>query len=282
MHELRIWGSTISKENLSPTDWIYLSKVPQELPSLKWVWNEIDRVWQQMELDNKRPLQGQAIDEFYGHPVWIMNGLFTEVDPVSKGHRQAIAEFLATFLPARIADYGGGWGSLAKIVAKKIPHAMVDIIEPYPVRSLLESIRNESRIHLVRKLSAKYDAIIAQDVLEHIEDPVFKAFSLSDKVERNGVVIFANCFYPYVQCHLPKNFHLRHTFVFVMKAMGLRYLGPVQGATHALVFKRMGSLNLAQARRMEAISRCFGAVLNLIVQTLSIAKGGIPHEDCPH
>ena len=52
--------------------------------SVKKVCEELDRVWSELKLDNKKSLklQADAIAEFYSHPVWILNGILSEVDPV--------------------------------------------------------------------------------------------------------------------------------------------------------------------------------------------------------
>jgi hypothetical protein len=118
----------------------------------------------------------------------------------------------------------------------------------------------------------QYDAIIAQDVLEHVEDPIRMASDIAGAVREGGKAVFANCFFPVIHSHLPSTFHLRHTFPLVMKALGLRYLGTVDGAAHAQVFERAGQLNLARARRVEAFSRLFGPLLNQVSAGLARIK----------
>jgi 2-polyprenyl-6-hydroxyphenyl methylase/3-demethylubiquinone-9 3-methyltransferase len=109
---------------------------------------------------------------------------------------------------------------------------------------------------------APYDAVIAQDVLEHVEDPVRLAFDLATVACPGGLVIFANCFYPVIQCHLPSTFHLRHTFPYVMQFMGLEYLGRVPGAEHALAFRKRTQIVMKVARMAERLSKVFGPLLN--------------------
>jgi 2-polyprenyl-6-hydroxyphenyl methylase/3-demethylubiquinone-9 3-methyltransferase len=108
-----------------------------------------------------------------------------------------------------------------------------------------------------------YDAIVAQDVLEHLEDPIKLAGEIASSIRIGGKVIFANCFSPILQCHLPSNFHLRYTFPSVMKALGLRFVGIVNGASHAQIYERVGALNLLKARKAEAASKIIGPLLNL-------------------
>ncbi len=267
MNGVNLWGSTIPREFLNQAEYDYLASLPQRLPTVEWVWSEMDRVWEQLKLNNALPLAGQAIGDYYKHPVWVMNGVFTRLDPVSAGHRSAIASYIAQTGAANIADYGGGGGALAQALMRSMPNAKVSLIDPYPSRVSVGYLKNEPEIHFVSELSALgYDAIIAQDVLEHVEDPVRIAFDIAEAVREGGKAIFANCFSPVIQSHLPTTFHLKHTFHLVLRAMGLRYLGRVEGAAHAQVFERRGQLKLAGARRVETISRLLRPILNAVAR----------------
>ncbi len=270
---ISIWGYIIPADLLSDSEAVYLRQLPQELPRVEWVCGELDRVWHEQKLDNRISLQDQSIGQYYGHPVWLMNGIFTVCDPVSLSHRTAIANQLKDYNFKLVADYVGGFGQLAISIMKVIPDAEVYIVEPYPSRVGLERLRNEPQIKFVPNLDfERYEAIVAQDVLEHVEDPIRLASELASAVSIGGKVIFANCFYPQIQSHLPSTFHLRCTFPHVMKSLGLRYVGKVKGAEHALIFERIGQLSLSNARRAEAISRLVGPVLNSIRGILSGLK----------
>jgi 2-polyprenyl-3-methyl-5-hydroxy-6-metoxy-1,4-benzoquinol methylase len=279
MTVISIWGYSMPQSWLSQDEAGYLDGLPKILPTVEWVWEEMDRVWRQLDLDNSHPLVDQPIGDFYKHPVWLMNGVFTALDPISVSHREAIARSLAESKAKSIADFGGGFGELARAVTRIVPDAKVSIIEPYPSRTGLELIQREPRIKFVSDVSAdSYDAIVAQDVLEHVADPVGLASELADSVHKGGIVIFANCFYPVIQCHLPSTFHLRHTFPMVMKALGLRYVGAVEGASHAQVFERAGHLHLGRARTAERVSRVLGPILNLAWTLMSRIKRLVLHK----
>lgn len=263
MSAISVWGFEISTAALSSNEIEYLKTLHRELPPVEWVWKEMDRIWDDLHLNNRLSLSTQPIDEFYRHPVWLMNGVFTALDPTSGGHRKAIAVCLDQRGSKRIADYGGGFGELALGIARSILDASVSIIEPYPSKAGLDRIRQEPRIGFVSDLSlGDYDAVVAQDVLEHVEYPISLAYQIADSARDGGIVVFANCFSPVIKCHLPANFHLRHTFRLVMKAMGLRYLGKISGAEHAEIFERIGPLDLRMARRAEKLSQLFGRLLN--------------------
>jgi len=172
-----------------------------------------------------------------------------------------------------IADFGGGFGELAREIARRMPDAEVLIVEPFPTRVCSERCRDCVNISLVATLAdVLCDAVVAQDVLEHVEDPIGLAIDLASALREGGVVVFANCFYPVIHCHLPSTFHLRHTFPWVMRALGLRYKGTVQGAAHAQVYERVGPLNLARARKAERLSRRVGGGLNAARAALSSFK----------
>lgn len=273
MTDISIWGYYMPQSWLSQDEAGYLDGLPKILPTVEWVWEEMDRIWRQFALDNRHPLVGQPVADFYRHPVWLMNGVFTALDPVSASQRETIARSLAESGAKLIADFGGGFGELARAVTRIIPDAKVSIVEPYPSRTSLELIQREPGIQFISDVSAgRYDAIVAQDVLEHVADPVGLASEIAGSVHKGGIVIFANCFYPVIQCHLPSTFHLRHTFPAVMKALGLRYVGLVEGASHAQVFERAGHLHLGRARTAERVSRVLGPILNLAWTLMSRIK----------
>jgi len=230
----------------------------------------MDRIWNIYGLDNRSPLSGQAIADFYQHPVWLMNGIFTQLDPESAQHRRAIAKYLRDASIHNLADYGGGFGELALAITETDRNTKVSIIEPYPSHAGLERIKDKCCIQFQSGLSGEcFEAIIAQDVLEHVEDPIELAWQIAGSVQENGLVIFANCYHPFILCHLPRTFHLRHSFRWIMRTMGLKYIGVVDGAPHAQIFKRKGALFLRRARFFETCSRLLGPAINRIFGSLS-------------
>ena len=249
-----------------------MRSLPLRLPDVKWVWGELDRVWAEYGLDNRLELSGQKIGEYYSHPVWLMNGIFTALDPESYSHRTKIGQFLGLLDVERVADYGGGFGELALSIARCAPKAKVSIIEPYPSSVGLERIGKESRIEFSKGLvSSEFDAAIGQDVLEHVEDPVLLAYELADAVKTGGYVVFANCFHSVIQCHVPCTFHLRHTFPWIMKSMGLSFIGVIEGAPHVQVFRRCDQLSLERARKAEKWSRKLRALSVVVGPLISYA-----------
>jgi len=253
--EIIVWGKPLDTDSLDNSSSIYLKGLTQEKPTVEWLWEEMDRVWLDKGLDNKKDFAIQDIGGFYSHPVWIANGIFTCIDKESIDHRKAIKDYLVDIKAQNIADYGGGSGVLAEIITAN-SDINVDILEPYPFEFFINKYKDNTKIKYVNDFeSSNYDVIIAQDVLEHVENPIEMAYQLSKHVKLDGYVIFANCFCPVIKCHLPSTFYLRHTFRLVMTAMGLKYVGRVKGASHALIFQRKNNLNLRKAIVASKVAR---------------------------
>lgn len=235
---------------------------------------EIDKVWEAAGLNNNLPLSAQmaGVASFYNHPVWILNGLFSESDSLSIAHRKAIAQCIKELRCDKIADYGGGSGALARFVAEELPTADVQIIEPYASTFFVERLEDLPSVKFFKQLSHDYDVVVAQDVLEHVDHPLNLAVDLIKSTRMGGHLIFANCFYPDIKCHLPATFYLRHTFTGLMKKAGLQLVGRVSGAEHALVFKRIKGVNLQALGRVDRIAKLIGPILNWVRGAVSEGK----------
>lgn len=251
-----VWGVTLPDWALTDEERDYLASLPNEVPSHAWVCDELDRVWHQLGMDNRRPLAEQSVEEFYGHPVWVMNGLFSSADPASVSERRAIGSYVAGLRPTLAADFGGGFGELAQRISWAVPTADVDIVEPFPTQVARVRLADSPRVKFVPELALRsYDVMVAQDVLEHVEQPVALAIELVTSVRPGGRVIFVNNFTPIVACHIPGTFHLKHTFTYVMRALGLTYWGTVPGAKQADIYVVPAALRVRQARMAAQLSR---------------------------
>ncbi len=269
---MNILGMEIDSNLLDPKQASYLGKYSADAkPPVAELWHEMDRIWDELGLDNARPLAGQPVNDFYSHPVWILNGIFTAHDEESRRHRLAIARQIAELHAGKIADYGGGFGELALTIANACPAASIDIIEPYPSRMGEARIADKKRIGFQRSLQKTYDLIVAQDVLEHVEDPIGLVADVAQHLREGGYAIFANCFYPVIKCHLPSTFHLRHTFRWVVAPLQLLAIGTVKDAEHAFVFgKSRGKSDLRKARSRERVARVFGPAINWAAKNASV------------
>lgn len=236
--------------------------------SIKDLWLEMDLIWNYLGLDNSRAIGAQKnIGEFYGHPVWILNGLFSAADQESIAHRDSIGDYLSS-LPGsanfRVADIGGGSGVLAQTISSKLgKYATVEIIEPYPSEYFIKKNEINAAVSY-RKTgeSGVYDVATMQDVLEHVDDPVKMTFETLSLLKNGGYAVFASCFYPVILCHLPSTFYLRHTFRYLLNIPGLLYVGHVPGVPHALIFQKTGEIQLSTLLRRAPIARVYGALLN--------------------
>jgi 2-polyprenyl-6-hydroxyphenyl methylase/3-demethylubiquinone-9 3-methyltransferase len=278
--DLELWGVTLRGAALNASERDYLLPLPPALPDVGWLWAEMDRIWAELGLDEHAPLGPQPVGAFYGHPVWIANGVFTAADPTSLSVRGHIADAVAACLARagasrapRVCDFGGGFGELARALAGRLSGGSVDVVEPFPSRAALARLAAVPGVRVVDTPAGVYDAATAQDVLEHVEDPVAVAFRIAEAVRQGGFVVFANCFEPVIRCHLPRTFHLRHTFVGIMRAMGLRHIGRLPGARDVVLFERVGPLDLEAARRIERRSRMVGPAVNGVLRTLSRLAG---------
>ena len=250
----------------------YLNGHRPERMKLVDVWAEMDGVWDSYGLDNRIPFNDQPVAEFYAHPVWVLNGLFAAADPESLRHRIAIAQYAVENLKVNsVADYGGGIGELARQISIVSENTVrVDIIEPYPSKWGIERAAAHPNVTFRPGFSAQYDLVVAQDVLEHIEDPIGVALGLIEATRFEGHLIFANCFYPVIKCHLPGTFYLRHTFRIVMNAAGLDYVGRIAGAPHAECYRRAGQIDHQAVSRAARLMRFCGPALNLLVATIKL------------
>lgn len=224
--------------------------------SLQQLWALMDLVWDLYGCDQRR-LDPNAYSKFYAHPIWLLNGIFIERDQVSMGHRRAIAAFVADLKPNSIVDFGGGFGTLARLLAEEVPFATVDICEPYPSRQGLEAVNDYASLQFVSSmLPNAYDVLVSTDVLEHVFAPLQLLDKFSNAVKPGGYLLIANCFYPVIKCHLPCTFHLRYTFDCFAWLFGLRPLGPCHGS-HARIYQRSGMRKLPWfvIRFLEVVSR---------------------------
>jgi 2-polyprenyl-3-methyl-5-hydroxy-6-metoxy-1,4-benzoquinol methylase len=262
--DLIVFGEQVEVEILSVDDIAYLRGLPAKLPDVEWVWGEMDKVWRSLDLNNRLPLSDQNISDFYRHPVWLMNSIFSRLDITSRNHRSAIAKYIAGKEVFEVADYGGGYGELALAIGATSPESKVTIIEPYLSSYAQSALRALGGVEFSPTLDRQYDVIVAQDVLEHVEDPVMLAREIIHAVKPGGLVIFANCFWPVIECHLPSTFYLRYTFPWIMRSMGLSYVGVVDGANHAQVYMINGRPIHPRSRWFDRISKLLGPIINRV------------------
>jgi hypothetical protein len=236
-------------------------------PSLTRMCAMLDYIWDSMECNFQ---DSQKLAEYYSHPIWTINGFFTETHKDSVLNREAFTKYILSKSPKRIADYGGGFAALSRMIAKASPDIKIEIIEPYPSPKGVELCSEYPNISYVDKMSEKYDFIIAVDVLEHLEKPFTLIEELSNYIEKEkGRLFLANCFYPVIKCHHPATFHLANSFHVLMGKMGFKRLEKVLYA-EVFVKKRDKIQYSRKIKRYELLSEIRFEASNIIKNTKSV------------
>lgn len=202
----------------------------------------MDQAWDAHNCDNLFP-DPEHLASFYNDPVWLLNGMFVEQDELSMAHRRAITSVVTELKPKSIVDFGGGFGTLARLLATAIPQAQIFICEPYPPQHGTASCQLFDNINFVNVLIPKsFDVLVSTDVLEHLPDPLPVLASMVNAVRPGGYLLIVNCFYPVIDCHLPCNFHFRYSFDGFCKCLGLEVIGPCPGS-NATIYRRVQDLS---------------------------------------
>ncbi len=233
-----------------------LQKSSNDPPTLEDIWMLMDLVWDQLECDNQK-LDFGKIKHYYNHPVWTLNGLFIEQDAISMKHRHAISDWIVRQNGIKtVIDYGGGFGTLARLIAKKNPQVKVDIYEPHPSNLAKKKISLFPNIEFVSSLPRRnYDCLVSIDVLEHVPDPLDLLATMIDCVKPNGFLLLATNFFPVIKCHLPLTFHFRYSFNIFTRLMNLRMLAHCEGS-HATIYQKSDRehIDWKKIRFLEKIS----------------------------
>lgn len=265
---MRILYTDVPDQALTRDELAYLSQFQGRDLQLEEVWKLMDRAWECVGAGYAET-QKEALAKFYASPVWLLNGLFTEYDSDSKRHRDGIANWLAEHAFDVVWDYGGGYGSLARKISALCPETQVRVVEPYPRKLALAISRAFPNLMFVPELSGRADCIVAQDVLEHVADPLDVFGQLLDHVPVGGYVVTANCFYPVIKCHLPQTFHFRYTFRHIVPSLGCTYMGTIPGVRHAQIFQKSDSKSdWDKTRRQERLSKSWSRVVHPVVEPL--------------
>lgn len=253
---MRIFGLALDDALLTPDERHYLQAWnPDEPPPVEAIWGAMDAAWDAVGA-NLEAAESGVMEAFYRHPVWLLNGIFTEMDPVSAGHRDAIAQHIAALNPSLVCDYGGGFGSLARRIATLLPQTVIQVVEPYPHKVALALAQNAPNLAYKGELPHRADVVVAQDVLEHVPHPIELTARLTAFLPQGGIFIAANCFLPVIKCHLPATFHLLQTFRHCVLPLGLNFSHVVPGAAHAEIFQRSSAIpDLPRALRREWASQ---------------------------
>lgn len=238
---LKIFNQEYPSEIFDQKELDFLQKFENSALNITDIHAEMDLAWDRIMNSDSNISFSDKLNEFYGHPVWLLNAVFTGLDEVSIHHRKSISRYILEGGFVSVLDYGGGGGSLAERIVEINLSTTVNIYEPYASKFLKNKVKAIPNISIVSEVdSVIYDVVIVQDVLEHLVEPFEAVNKIRINLRRGTIVVFANCFYPQIKCHLSRNFYLRHTFVFLLKFLGFDFKGVVKGATHAQIFEYSG------------------------------------------
>jgi SAM-dependent methyltransferase len=219
-------------------------------PNLEQVWQLMDEQWVGFGCDPTN--MDERVTVFYRHPVWMLNGLFIEQHPQSLENRRVFTDWVTEQAPARVADFGGGFGGLARFIGQALPAAQVEVVDPHPHAAAIELAATTPNVRFVPELTDTYDMLIATDVFEHVPDPIGLAAETATHLRLGGQYLIANCFQPVILCHLPQLFHLHYGWDHAMARLGLRP-GPRVGYGRAYI--RLVDLDVSRARKVAACAR---------------------------
>lgn len=235
-------------------------------PALDQMWTLMDEIWLSCGCDPANP--DERLAAFYRHPVWLFNGLFAEQHSESLANRRIFSQWVKMQSPLRIADFGGGYGGLARLIGEELPAAEVEVIEPYPHPAAIAMTEACPNVRYAAELTGTYDIIVATDVFEHVPDPLELAAGTAQYLKIGGKYLIANCFQPVIFCHLPQLFHLSYAWDHVMSRMLLK---PGERVGHGRAYSRLGDLRLEDARKSGEMARC----LYPLVEKLPAGRGRI-------
>jgi len=220
-------------------------------PELEQIWSLMNEVWNELECDPE--VMDSRIVNFYSHPVWLLNGLFIEQDKASLDNRNEFVNWIKNQNPDRIADFGGGYGGLARMIGTACSGTDVEVIESYPHPAAVALVEQTPNVRYEPALTGEYDVLIATDLFEHVPDPLGLVFEAANHLRQDGKFLIANCFEPVILCHLPQTFHFRNTWSLAMESIGL---SPVEKVAYGQVFSRSyKGIDIQSARGLEKRSQ---------------------------
>lgn len=235
-------------QNLLSEERTYLEEVFDRFngyPNLEQMWSLINEPWVELDCD---PLNiDKRITAYYQHPVWILNGLFVERHKLSLENRRRFAQWIVDQAPKRVADFGGGFGALARFIGGGLPNAQVEVVDPHPHPAAAALAADTRNVRFAPELTGEYDILIATDVFEHVPDPIGLTAETAQHLRVGGQYLIANCFSPVVLCHLPQLFYLEIAWDPAMRAMGLQ---PGERVSYGRFYRREGNFDVPAARRI--------------------------------
>lgn len=242
-------------QNLTADEETYLTQVFTQFngyPALEEVWQLLDEPWIEYGCDPEQ--MDERVTAYYQHPVWMLNGLFIEQHEQSLQNRKEFSDWVVKQKPIRLADFGGGFGGLARLIGEALPNAQIEVVDPHPHPAAIALAASTPNVRFVPKLIGEYDLLIATDVFEHVPDPIGLVADTAKHLRVGGGYLIANCFHPVIRCHLPQLFYFNIAFEPAMQAMGLE---PGERVSYGRIYRREVDFDIPAARRVANCARRF-------------------------
>jgi 2-polyprenyl-3-methyl-5-hydroxy-6-metoxy-1,4-benzoquinol methylase len=234
----------------------------------------LDDRWDELGCNNQN-LDAEKVGRFYDNPVWLLNGLFIEQDRLSMQLRQSLVDWIISRQDRidSVLDYGGGFGTLARLLAAAAENLRIDVYEPHPHKLAIFKSAVYPNINFINLIDTQYDCLVSTDVLEHVANPLNVFANMIESVRLNGYLIIHNHFAPTIKCHLPTTFHLTYTFNYFAKMMGLAVLGNCPGS-YATIYQKIVEkpFNWEWINKIEEISSSFYPSLRLTAKVKNNLK----------
>lgn len=227
-------GQSIDISNYPSEFHDYLLSFPVSI-SVYELWEEMDRVWNTY-LAIHGGVTESFLADFYSHPVWCLNSIFTSFDVYSSNQRRSLVHSLQQFPIKSIVDMGGGYGVLCLMIKALQCDYTVSLCEPY-IHPVIRSHLMSHDIYVKETAPKDTDCYIYIDVLEHCTRPIHYLYQSICQANLGSYFYIGNCFYPVIKCHLPQTFYLRFTFNFAAYLLGLTRIGSVSGAPYINIFR---------------------------------------------
>ena len=251
---IKCLSTNVSKNIYPINSYKYLSKFP-ELISIEQLWKEMDRVWLNCLQKHEFKLTENFFAEFYSHPIWCLNSIFSSIDSATRQNRKALIQAISSLQVETVVDMGGGYGVFLEMLKKECSKLKLILCEPHLAKQI-ESELSKKKIFSSREIPLSADVYVFIDVLEHIVEPLSYLQRVIKSAKINSYFIFGNCFYPCIKCHLPSTFYLRHTFQLAALLMGLRYVDKVKDAPYMKIYQLTSrySIDLKKVRIITKIT----------------------------
>lgn len=229
--------------------------------ALPRVWAILDQGWDECSRQAK-PANDRAdfFRAYYDHPVWLINGAFSESDPETITDRLAAVRMVAHVEPKRVLDYGGGIGTVSRLCAEKLEG--VESIHLVDISRYSDTTRAHLKefpaIQVLSEAKPPYDAVISTEVFEHVPDPIAAVAEINSLLRVGGALSASWSFVPVIKCHLAENLHFNNVMLWIVRALGFGFYGFERRGTSVYGFVKHSDVTpamLNRARRLASLAR---------------------------